>query len=314
VNTTTSPRRAVLVTGPTRGLGRELVQRLVDGPMCDLLVLVGRPGAALERVAEEARTSGAVDVVTVGADLSSMADTSAAADRVADELARRGRTLDAIALNAALQMQDARTPTVDGFETTFAVGLLANHLLLHRLQSHLSTDAHVVIVGSGTHYGQFPATMLVPGPSWRDPAELARPWTGDGAGSSRAGRRAYATMKLGVNLLAAGWRTRLGGVRINVFDPGLMPGTGLVRTTGWRQVAWDRVMPALRILPGVSTPELSGTCFADLLMGVTFPSLDGGYVEIADRKEPSEASKDPALATELVAACDQLLDIDTARH
>lgn len=298
--------RAVLVTGPTRGLGREVVSQLVDRRLCDVLLLVGRPGPALEETRQAAAAGGGIEVISVAADLSSMDEVRAAARSVVEELDRRDRKLDVVALNAALQFDNATTTTVDGFEATFAIGLLANHALLDALRSHLDSAAHVVVVGSGTHYGDFPATLLVPGPKWRPSTELARPWTDENASTPRAGRRAYSTMKLGVNYLATGWKQRLGTVRVNVYDPGLMPGTGLVRTGGWQQVVWNRVMPALTILPGVTTPQRSSRCFADLLVGETFPTLDGGYVEIGRIKAASAESNNSARVEELMKTCDEL--------
>lgn len=300
-------KKAVLVTGPTRGLGRELVEQLVSRELCDVLVLVGRPGKALDDVTARSAAGGHIDVVSVEADLASLSDVNRAVYSVTSELRNRHRKLDAVALNAALQFADATTTTIDGLEATFGIGILANHAILAGLSSQLSTNGHVVIVGSGTHFGDFPATLLVPGPSWRSVSELAQPWTDSDAGTSRAGRRVYSTMKLGVNYLAAGWKERLNDVRINVYDPGLMPGTGLVRTGGWKQVLWNRVMPVLTVFPGVTTPQKSAKCFADLLVGEKYASEDGQYFEIGNLTAASDESRNTERIRDVMDTCDELI-------
>ena len=85
------------------------------------------------------------------------------------------RSVDAIVGNAGVQGRDRIQQSENGYELTFAVNVIANHVLVERLVPALSADAHVVIVGSGTHYGTFPTTSLVAAPVWADPATLARP-------------------------------------------------------------------------------------------------------------------------------------------
>src|SRR5262245_64627138 len=78
----------VLITGPTRGLGRALALELAgwEEPERPDLLLVGRPGETLTQVAATARTAGAT-VHEIPCDLSRLADVRAAAATAQDLLA-----------------------------------------------------------------------------------------------------------------------------------------------------------------------------------------------------------------------------------
>ncbi len=325
--------QTVLVTGPTRGLGREAALHLAS--LGARLILLGRPSMAFDAVATEARALGA-NVEQVGADFASLASVRAAIETVvhltggddrvgvdggvgggvAGSVLDRSETsssaakhggIDAIVANAGLQMADRVQSTVDGFEITFAVNVLANHLLLTGLSERLNDGAHVVIVGSGTHYGKFPATLLVAAPRWSNAATLARAGS-EAEANSRSGQSAYATSKLAVNYLVNEFQRRdTRGIRYNVFDPGLMPGTGLARDMpAYKQWVWDNLMPKMTFVPGTSTPVNSGRFLARLAVGLDHPELRGGYVEIDHVSRASQESFNVDREADLLAVCDEL--------
>ena len=194
----------------------------------------------------------------------------------------------------------------DGYELTFAVNVLAQYQLLVGVLPALGPGAHVLLLGSGTHYTDR-SERLVAHPRWQDPALLAR--VGDGAddASARAGQRAYATSKLAVNHLAHELDRRLGDrLRVNVYDPGLIAGTGLARDmTRLRRFAWAYVMPYLR-LPGSSTAERSGSVLAELALGRLLPELRGAYVDIDRVSRASDESDDPVRERRLWEFCEQV--------
>ncbi|WP_179224494.1 SDR family NAD(P)-dependent oxidoreductase [Geodermatophilus pulveris] len=300
---------SIVVTGPTRGLGRALVPELAAAPGAPL-VLLGRPGPALEAAAEAG--AAADRVVTVPCDLASLAQVRAAASTVRAAVA--GGDLPPVAAlvsNAGLQTADRRQATVDGFELTFGVNVLAPHTLLESLRPALADGAHVVLLGSGTHHGDRSMGLVDP-PRWEDPRDLARPDGPDG--DPRAGSRAYATSKLAVLYQAHEWDRRHGAgrpaLRVNVHDPGLMPGTGLARgRSAVEQLAWSWLLPALRVLPRVTTPRRSARALADLVLGRTHPRLRAGYVVLGEVTEPSPAAHDPARERELWQVCAELTGV-----
>lgn len=228
-------------------------------------------------------------------DLADLRSVRAAAATAVEQVgAGRRPPLTAVIANAGVQTADRRHRSADGYELTFAVNVIAQHLLLRTLLPALAPGAHVVLLGSGTHWGGRRSMGLVAPPRWEDPADLARPDRGDDAGRPVAGQRAYATSKLAVVLLAHAWQRRHGDrLRVNVYDPGLMPGTGLARDLApWRRWMWRNVMPGLRVLPGVTSPATSARHLAAPALGETHPALRGGYVEIGRVIRSSPASHD----------------------
>jgi NAD(P)-dependent dehydrogenase (short-subunit alcohol dehydrogenase family) len=295
---------SVLVTGPTRGLGRALVDVLAARTPRPPLVLAGRTGTA-ELAAATGGRAVALDLADLGA-------VRGAAQAVV-ELVRSGAVppLGTVVANAGLQVTDRRQRSADGHELTFAVNVLAQHQLLRGLLPALAPGAHVVLLGSGTHFGDRRSMGLVAPSRWEDPLDLARADVGDDAGSAVAGQRAYATSKLAVVLLAHAWQRRHPQLRVNVYDPGLMPGTGLARAMSpARQWAWNHVLPALRVLPGVTTPQASARRLAALALGDAHPELRGGYVDLGRETRSSPASYDRVAEDRLWEVAEELCAVD----
>jgi NAD(P)-dependent dehydrogenase (short-subunit alcohol dehydrogenase family) len=309
--TVTDITGSIVVTGPTRGLGRVLVPVLAAARPEATLVLLGRPGPALEAAAEAAARSGA-RVRTVPCDLASLDQVRAAAATVRDAVATGDLPpVAALVSNAGVQTADRRQVTADGHELTFGVNVLAPHALVEGLRPAMADGTHVVLLGSGTHFGDRSMGLVDP-PRWEDPRDLARPDGPDG--DPRAGSRAYATSKLAVVYQAHEWDRRHGdavpALRVNVYDPGLMPGTGLARRrSGVERFAWAWLLPVLRILPRVTTPRRSARALADLVLGRTHAGLRGGYVVIGEAEAPSAESFDPARERELWRACTELTGV-----
>jgi NAD(P)-dependent dehydrogenase (short-subunit alcohol dehydrogenase family) len=236
----------------------------------------------------------------------------AAGDVVAAEVAAGSRPpLTTVVANAGIQVTNRLRRSADGHELTFAVNVLATHALLTRLLPALAPGAHVVLLGSGTHWGGWRSLGLVAAPRWEDPLDLARAGSGADAGSAVAGQRAYATSKLAVVLLAHAWQRRHGDrLRVNVYDPGLMPGTGLARDMSpWRQWAWKRVLPALRLLPVVTTPAASARHLAAFALGEVHRELRGGNVERHRIARTSPASYDTTREDRLWEAAEWLIGV-----
>ena len=306
----------MVLTGPTRGLGRATALALARRTAAERpdLVLLGR-GAALDGVVADCRAVGAA-VIGVPVELGSLASVAAAAARVREAVASGAvRPLRAVVANAALQTTDVRSATADGYETTFAVGHLAHALLLRELGPLLGDGSRVVLVGSGTHRGgRFQNRLQVPDPRWEDPEVLATAGRVDPDRPEDVvtpARRAYSTTKLATLYYAHELQRRLGDrVGVSVLDPGLMPGTGLVRTAGpGVRLAWSTLMKAMRVLPGVSSPGRSGRALADLAVSPRWSGLRGGaYVEIDREVAPAPHAFDEARERRLWEAGDVLVD------
>jgi NAD(P)-dependent dehydrogenase (short-subunit alcohol dehydrogenase family) len=297
--------QTVVLTGPSRGLGRDTA--LAIAARGHRLVLLGRPSAGFDAVCADALAAGAQSVVAVATDFASIVSVRAAAG----EVRRMVQTsvlpaVDVVIGSAGVQQSDRTTASVDGIEVTFAVNVLANHLLVTELQPVLVPAAHVVLIGSVMHRGKFPATFLCVGPKWEPTATLARPG-GKGASRASAGQSAYSTSKLAVNHLVHELQRRLpDGVRVNVYDPGLVIGTGIARELApYRQWVWNHVIPRVKF-PGVVSGAHSAEMVTRFALGDDHPDLRAGYVEIGELSSPTSESTDPAREAELFEGCSQL--------
>ncbi len=285
--------RTIVMTGASRGIGRAALHRFAAQPHTHL-VLLGRSAPA--GLVSEARSAGA-DVSVVHADLSAMRSVDAAAKEVA-ELVDRGRLppVEALVLNAGVQHTNALTETVDGLESTFAVNVLANHVLLTHLRSHVSSTARIVVTVSDTHFGDFRHNLgMVPGPKWQPVERLARIGAFPDPGSVSAGRTAYSTSKLAAIYLVHEYARRFpSGPSILAYNPGFVPGTGLARDADvLSRFAMRWIMPLLTLTPLGTTPTRAGRLLAEAALG-TLAAPNGAYIDRDRVAQSSPESYDAA--------------------
>lgn len=138
-------KKTVLVTGGGRGLGKG-VSLALAAQGHEVLITARDPaaGAATVREAKASNTSARIEAFTL--DLASFASIDACAR------ALEGRPLDVV-MHVAGVMQQSPTlkRTVDGFEETLAVNVLAPFLLTHHLLGHVRAGGRVVAVSSRLH-------------------------------------------------------------------------------------------------------------------------------------------------------------------
>lgn len=260
--------RAVVMTGATAGIGACAVAELAARP--DTLVLVGARGA--NRVVPEG-----VDVLPL--DLTSLGSVREFAEAVRGRLG--DRSIDALVLNAGVQVTRTGERTVDGYDVTFAVNHLAHYLLARLLSPLLRDGARIVITTSDTH-----DPKVVPiGPRTLDPQALAQP------AQRGLGFRAYAASKL-CNLLTArslGDRAELRdkGIGVIAYNPGLTGGTNLFAFGAASQrLRALTVYPLLRLVGRVNPtfamgrPERAGAVLAQLADGSLTPPPGRLYVSL----------------------------------
>ncbi|MFD8723394.1 SDR family NAD(P)-dependent oxidoreductase [Streptomyces sp. NPDC059629] len=307
---TTTDNGTVLITGPTRGLGRAAALAMAGrrgGARPDLL-LVGRGGAALTEVADEARALGA-NVHTIACDLSRLADVRAAAEAARDLLDTGAvRPLRALVANAGAMSADTRVASADGYELTFAVNHLAHAQLIGDLLGSLTAPARIVLLGSNTYHANIPRRILgVPGADWRDPLEIARPATADRKPSLKATGIAYSNAKLAILYYAHELQRQAGpGVNVSVYEPGWMPGTSLGRGA---PAAFQAIGRGLARLPGVATAARSGGKLASVALDDEWAHLrDGAFVVIDKEREVRPVARDRERERRLWAATAELLD------
>lgn len=247
----------MVMTGGTRGLGR---------------------AAAAAMVTPAARIMGARNAADIPPDWQALPlDLASLASVRAFAAALPPGPISSLILNAGGQRADATTPSLDGLELTFAVNHLAHYLLLRLLMPRLAPGARIVITTSGTHD---PLQKTgVPPPRHARADWLAHPDRDPDADRhpTTAGMRAYSASKL-CNLLTARHvaqsdEARAGGWQVFAYDPGLTPGTGLVRHQAWavRALIWPLLPLALPFSKGMNSLSAAGRGLADLATTTTAP-------------------------------------------
>jgi len=221
---------------------------------------------------------------------------------VKDWEAKNFPSIQALLLNAGLQIPDGVRKTDDGIETTFAVNHVGHALLFYLLFPHLSDRTRVVITSSGTHD---PAQKtILPDAKYTTAEELAHPTPET---VKNPGRQRYATSKLASIMWTYSLHrrfVRISGKNLAViaFDPGMVPGTGLAREAStilrwvWIHLL-PRIVPLLRRLvkPNIHTAQESGANLAWLAVSADVEGVSGVYYEgrkkIMSSKESYEEEK-----------------------
>jgi retinol dehydrogenase-14 len=204
----------------------------------------------------------------------------AAIRALARELLARCPRIDVLVNNAGL-VNNERTVTVDGIETTFAVNHLGYFLLTNLLAERLlaSAPARVVNVSSAGHYrGTMPLSDL---------------------GFERGGyqiMRAYTRSKLGnvlfTNELARRFTGK--GVTVNALHPG-----GVATNIWSRAPAWSQPILALVKMFFLITPEEGARTITYLAMSPEVLGKTGLYYEKNKPKPAAKLALDETLAAQL---------------
>ncbi len=266
--TENSPKKTFVITGATSGIGLAIVEGLLEKEMN--LIAIGR---SAERCQEQQNrlqenfSQGKIHYLV--ADLSLQPEIRSVVDDVDEVLNQWG--LDALdgLVNNAGTFTFWQTLTPEGFETQWAVNHLApfllTQLLLPRLQK--STDARVVTISSGSHYG---AEL-----DWSDIQQLGR----------YNPLKAYKQSKLANVLFTAELNRRLGPnstVRGAAADPGLV-NTGIGGKTNSRlaQKIWNQ-----RRKSGIS-PALSAKGIIKLVLEADLEDQSAVYWKHGSPKKPN---------------------------
>lgn len=282
----TKPRRVVVMTGATAGLGAHALQFIAAQP--NVQIIIGARGGG--------RTV-RPDIETLPLDLSSLASVHEFADAVIRRLG--GTRIDSLVLNAGMQTSNNGKRSVDGYEMTFAVNHLAHYLLARLLLPHMGDEGRLVMTTSETHD---PAVSPI-APKTLEPQVLAHP-SKSGFGS---GIRAYAASKL-CNLLTAQSFAALADAKVCpltvvAFSPGLTGGTSLGRDSSFvaRSVVTLLMHTVFRVIGlfrpeyVIGTPERSGEALAQVALGMITPPRGRIYLSLVKGKptfpDPSKMAR-----------------------
>jgi NAD(P)-dependent dehydrogenase (short-subunit alcohol dehydrogenase family) len=281
--------RSLLLTGATSGLGLGLARQLAAAGTDWCFVLLARSPERVEALRAALQHTDICDrahfIVCDQADLSSVR--RAGAQTV--DLVDRGviPPLSTLVLNAGVLRRDALAVSADGVELTLATNLLGTHALLALVSARLTADARILTVGSNViHKAWWHRIAGVRSPQWRPLDEQCAP--------SEDGPEAYARSKLGLLYLSlAVSRVAPQGVSTVYFDPGVMPGTNILRDrTRASQIYWREVLPYLAwAFGGVTVRRVAKTLRPYALHEAALSGWT--YVSVRSRRRHVEAVGEP---------------------
>lgn len=290
-----SVTQSIIITGGNTGLGFETAKVLLRD-RSTLIVIACRNPSLGQKAVEELKESGG-QAVFLPIDLGDQASIRHFVDLLGEA---RLPPLLAIICNAG--MMSALTPqrTVEGYETTFAVNHLGHYLLVRLLLDGMQPDGRITFISSGTHDPKQNTGM--PEPVYKDADALAH----DFAAGRQAGLRRYTTSKL-CNImctyelsrrLALSGDRRLSSIKVNAFNPGMMPGTGLARSFP-KPMQWiGRYVLPILLKGKVLTAQVSGERVAALTLG-SAAAPGGRYFAKDDAIRSSDLSYDEGVWDEL---------------
>jgi NAD(P)-dependent dehydrogenase (short-subunit alcohol dehydrogenase family) len=267
--------RMILITGATNGLGRGLAERLA--PSGARLLLHGRNEGKGEQLLDELSASATGELEWLRADLASLDQVAALADRVAEE-----ERLDVLVNNAGVGTAEPgggkRMESEDGYELRFAVNYLAPFLLTRRLLPLLERSA--------------PSRIVNVASAGQAPIDFDNPMLERGYGGSRA----YSQSKLALIMFTFDLAEELDPSRVtaNALHPGTYMPTGMVLAAGTRPITplEDGIEATLRL---IESPELDG--------------ISGRYFDGTEESAPHPQAYDAEVRRELRELSEELTGV-----
>ena len=306
--------KTVIITGGNGGLGYHCAQQLALDPRLYIILAYRNSEKAEEAVTKIQAASNTQQVEAMSLDLASLNSVRSFVDEFGERLCGSPcelPPLKAIICNAGVQFVQQQTYTDDGFDTTFGVNHLGHFLLVNLLLKQLVPPARIVFVSSDTHDSS--KTTGMPAPYWRNPQLMAHPEQDPilkDKDIGTVGRTAYTTSKL-CNILCAyelsrrlqqqGSSTASQPITVNVFNPGLMPGSGLAADyTSTAKFVWRNILPILsKFIPNVNTMEEAGKALAKLITDPELLDTTGKYFSGFKMMNSSTESYDKDKAAQL---------------
>lgn len=244
----------ILITGANSGLGFETSRQLLAA---DYSVIIACRSSQKARKTSRKLTAGSKSgqVIEMVMDLSKP-----------DEIRRAVEQLEVpvhvLICNAGMSYEGPHKLTDEGVEETFAVNHLGHFLLTCLLMKKFpDTLDRISIVSSEVHRGE---TGPFPEPRFQDVREIAFPTHSEKTITRKESSRRYVHSKLCNLWFTFELNRRLpyvgrGNVKVNAFNPGFMPRTGLSRdASGFTRFMMRHILPRMKFLiPDIRTVKES---------------------------------------------------------
>ncbi|WP_067151865.1 SDR family NAD(P)-dependent oxidoreductase [Pseudotamlana agarivorans] len=267
---------SIIITGATSGIGFECALQMAQIAKNQQIIIPARNIKAGKGVIEKIKTkTGHKNLKCLELDLASLESIRKFSESFAKE---KNNSISILINNAGVQNIGETQFTADGFEQTFGVNHLGSFALTMQLLPFVKNDGHITFTSSETHDPAL-KTPIEP-PIYTSVQELALPKE-TSEKPSIVGQRRYSTSKLCNIMTTYELQERLKNtnIRVNAYDPGMTPGTGLAKTySPVMRFLWKNVFPVLTLLKSnIHTPAQAGRNLANLTYSEKYKDLKGIY-------------------------------------
>jgi NAD(P)-dependent dehydrogenase (short-subunit alcohol dehydrogenase family) len=268
--------KSIIITGANSGIGFECAKQLAKLAPDEQIILACRNlqagNDAVQKIKQKTKHK---DVICLPVNLASL---QSIRDFKTAFLKLPSPTIAALVNNAGLQNIGKTSYTKDGFEITFGTNHLGGFYLTLLLLPYIEKNGSITFTASDTH--DTAAKTAIEPPLFTTGKELAFPKE-TSEKEKIVGQRRYSTSKLCNVLTTYILREKLESkrIRVNAFDPGLTPGTGLAKSyPAPLRFLWNNVMPMMRYFrKNTNAPSISGSRLAMLAFGEALRPLNGIY-------------------------------------
>jgi NAD(P)-dependent dehydrogenase (short-subunit alcohol dehydrogenase family) len=287
-----------LVTGATSGLG-DAAARLLAREGWQEIIVTGRSLAAAQQAAARLAAENKTVIITA---LALDLDKPSSVQSALAELAKRGRPIDLLLLNAGMVPGKARVITAAGIEASQAPLIGHHQLTVGLLRARLlSPNARIVIASAEPARGGVPMFKYTDVPAFAarcfrdDQTAAVEALIRNGPHVKYAPNTAYADAKLIVAWWVAALARRLpSGMAVYAVSPGASNATNVARNAGL--LLKYLMIPIVNLIPGMNqTPEtaarryLQASEFGTDVSGQFFASAQGKF------SGPMEVQRHPHL-------------------
>jgi len=290
--------KSIIITGANSGIGFECAMQMAKLAPNDQIILACRNvqagNEAVQKIKQKTNHKNLICLPLNLASLQSVRDFKTAF------LKLQSPAITALVNNAGLQNISKTAYTKDGFEITFGINHLGGFYLTLLLLPYIEKNGSITFTASDTHD---PATKTgIEPPGFTTGKELA--FTKETSEKENiVGQRRYSTSKLCNVLTTYVLHERLmdKNIRVNAFDPGLTPGTGLAKSyPAPLRFVWNNIMPMMRYFrKNTNSPATSGSRLANLAFSKELRQLNGIYYSDGKVTKSSTDSYNKAYQAEL---------------
>jgi NAD(P)-dependent dehydrogenase (short-subunit alcohol dehydrogenase family) len=268
--------KSIIITGANSGIGFECAMQMAKLATDRQIILACRNiqagNKAVQKIKQKTKHENLVCLPLDLASLQSIRDFKTAFLKLPNPV------ITALLNNAGVQNIGETAYTKDGFEITFGTNHLGGFYLTLLLLPYIDKNGSITFTASDTHD---PTTKTgVAPPVFTTGKELAFPEE-TSEKKSIVGQRRYSTSKLCNVMTAYLLHERLADkhIRVNAFDPGLTPGTGLAKSyPAPLRFAWKNIMPMLKYFrKNTNSPATSGSRLANLAYSKELSQVNGIY-------------------------------------